>query len=70
LTVTGQRNEGHVEAAVRVCQFEQVAAGGGAAHGCQFGTYLAQIGAAVDQIIALFPSSQPKTALVVSLGGK
>jgi len=32
--------------------------------------YLAQIGAAVDQIIALFPSSQPKTALVVSLGGK
>jgi hypothetical protein len=32
--------------------------------------YLAQIGAVVDQVLALFPSSQPKTALVASLGGK
>ncbi len=32
--------------------------------------YLAQIGSVIDQVLALFPSSQPKTALVASLGGK
>ena len=32
--------------------------------------YLGQIGGVVDQILALFPKSQPKTALVASLGGK
>ncbi len=32
--------------------------------------YLAQIGSVIDQVLALFPNSQPKTALVASLGGK
>src|SRR6185369_175476 len=33
-------------------------------------SYLAQIGGVIDQVLALIPSSQPKTALVASIGGK
>ena len=36
----------------------------------EVGQYLGQIGGIIDQVLALIPNSQPKAALVKSLGGK
>lgn len=32
--------------------------------------YLAKVGALIDEVLALLPNSQPKAALVASIGGK